>query len=83
VGIQLSQWCLSLVIVSLRLLFKSTSNITYSRNYASNGLIPVTEIFEFLILWSKLEFSQQLWESTVVPTHKCVLIKLDKKTGVQ
>jgi hypothetical protein len=27
-----------------------------SRNYPSNGLIPVTEICELLILWNKLEF---------------------------
>jgi len=41
-----------------------------SRNYPSNGLIPVTEICELLILWNKLEIPQQLRESTVVPIHK-------------
>jgi len=44
-----------------------------SRNYPSNGLIPVTEICELLILWNKLKFPQQLRESTVVPICKCAV----------
>jgi hypothetical protein len=39
------------------------------RNYPSNGLIPVPEICELLILWIELKFPQQLKVSTVVPIH--------------